>query len=138
MTRFVSSCPEQTEALGRDFVRTLKSGTVVCLNGEMGAGKTVFVRGCLRGLGYDGPVTSPTFALCNVYQCGDKTVSHYDLYRINGEDELFSVGFFDDPSDLIFVEWSRNCEGMPDDAVELDFSYGQSPSERIIFGIAES
>ncbi|MGN0989513.1 MAG: tRNA (adenosine(37)-N6)-threonylcarbamoyltransferase complex ATPase subunit type 1 TsaE [Eubacteriales bacterium] len=132
MAEYVSLSPDMTRELGRKFAPTLKRGTVVCLNGQMGAGKTVFVQGCMEGLGYTGPVTSPTFALCNIYDCGGMTVSHYDLYRISGYDDLFSVGFFDDTSDLIFVEWACNADGLIDDPVEISFRYGDKENERIL------
>ncbi|MCL2603202.1 MAG: tRNA (adenosine(37)-N6)-threonylcarbamoyltransferase complex ATPase subunit type 1 TsaE [Defluviitaleaceae bacterium] len=83
---------EETERFARVFSRGVKAGDVICLSGELGAGKTVFTRGLARGLGYSGRVTSPTFTLMNVYEGGRLTVYHFDLYRLDGEADLEGIG----------------------------------------------
>ena len=85
--------PEQTEQLGADFAKTLSPGDIVAFSGDLGAGKTAFSRGVLRGLGYEGRVTSPTFAIANEYQTPGGPVVHLDLYRLTDPDSLYEIGF---------------------------------------------
>lgn len=97
----------ETEALGAALAATLRPGDVVLVIGEMGAGKTTFVRGALRALGVRGPVTSPTFTLGRRYDDGDVPVSHLDLHRLAtlaGEDPALLEDYIDDEH-VAFVEW---------------------------------
>ncbi len=99
---------EETEALGAALARTLRPGDVVLVIGEMGAGKTTFVRGALRALGVEGPVTSPTFTIGRQYAAADGTeISHLDLHRLatlEGEDPSLLDDYVDDHH-IAFVEW---------------------------------
>ena len=109
-------------ALGAAVAAKLDPGAVVAMTGELGAGKTVFVRGAAAALGYDGPVTSPTFAIVNEYD-GNVPLYHFDMYRIHGEDDLYSTGFYDylDGRSLLFIEWSENIAGsLPEDSIKID------------------
>lgn len=135
----VSKSEGETFDLGKSMAEYLKktapdrtSPFYVSLTGEMGCGKTAFVKGVIAGLGYGGNVTSPTFALCNKYSC-DLTVYHMDLYRISDEDELFAAGLLDnDDADAVFAEWAEIAEdSMPFD-LYVKFSYGSGIEERII------
>jgi tRNA threonylcarbamoyladenosine biosynthesis protein TsaE len=107
----VTEGPAQTEAAGAQLAAGLKPGDVVLVEGEMGAGKTTFVRGAARALGVTGPVTSPTFTLGNRYE-GHVPVAHLDLHRLGtlaGEDP----GLLDDylgPETIAFVEWPEVAE----------------------------
>ncbi len=94
---------------------------VVAFTGAMGAGKTTFISFLCKELGYDGRVTSPTFALMNEY-LGNLPIYHYDMYRISGYDDLYGIGFFDFiDSGLSLIEWSENIKGLlPDDTVYID------------------
>lgn len=127
-----SHSEEETKAIGRRLATETEAETI-CLFGEMGCGKTEFVKGFLEGLGYHGDVTSPTFALCHTYEA-DKTVYHYDLYRLSGYDDLYSIGFFDRPHGTVaLIEWSENAEEyLPDDALRIYFEYGSGETERIL------
>ena len=129
---FFSHSEEDTKALGYRFSQTVTADTL-CLFGEMGCGKTEFVKGFLLGLGYTDDVTSPTFALCHTYDAA-KTVYHYDLYRLSGYDDLYSVGFFDRPEGTVaLIEWSENAEEyLPEDAFRIYFEYGDGVEDRII------
>lgn len=98
---------EETEALGAALARELRAGDVVLVIGEMGAGKTTFVRGALRALGVRGPVTSPTFTLGRRYEDGPIPISHLDLHRLAtlaGEDPALLEDYVDD-GHIAFVEW---------------------------------
>ena len=104
--RRTTSSPAETEAAGAELAARLRPGDIVLVSGELGSGKTTFVRGAARALGVDGPVTSPTFALGQLYG-GRVEVAHLDLYRLEslaGEDP----GLLDDyltPDRIGFVEW---------------------------------
>ena len=129
---YYSHSEEETRELGRRFSKTATYDTI-CLFGEMGCGKTQFIKGFLEGLSYTGDVTSPTFALCHRYEA-DKVVYHYDLYRLSGYDDLYSVGFFDrEPDAVTLIEWSENAEEfLPEDALRLHFEYGTELNDRVI------
>ncbi len=129
---YYSHSEAETMALAARLTTQI-SGGQICLFGEMGTGKTVFVRGFLKAMGYTGEVTSPTFALCHRYSTS-KTVLHYDLYRLNGYDDLYSIGFFDEPEDTIqLIEWSENAEDyLAPNHISVYFSYGKQPKERVL------
>lgn len=130
--KYITKAPEETEKLGAEFASKLQKGDTVCLDGEMGAGKTVFVQGCAKALGYADAVTSPTFTLCNEYITNGLKILHYDLYRIEDEDDLFSVGFYDNDGDIVFVEWAGNADITDRKCIHLKFSYGSGENERNI------
>ena len=97
-----------TEAVAADLARSLVAGDVIALHGDLGAGKTQFVRGLLRGLGGDPRlVSSPTYVLLNVYPGGRLTLYHLDAYRTAGGDDLAGVGFDEllDQGGVVAVEW---------------------------------
>ena len=101
----------ETEALGETLARRLGPGDVVAYRGDLGAGKTAFTRGLARGLGCTGLVTSPTFTVVNEYE-GRLPLFHFDLYRLEGEDALYDVGWEDylDRGGVCAVEWSERAE----------------------------
>lgn len=110
----VVSCGEaQTLEFGKKLGRLLKQPTLVLLQGDLGAGKTVFARGIARGLGVDSdiPITSPTFTLMNHYQAR-LDLYHFDLYRLSDPDELFELGFDDyaHGSGVALVEWPEKLD----------------------------
>ena len=101
----------ETEALGETLARRLGPGDVVAYRGDLGAGKTAFTRGLARGLGCTGRVTSPTFTVVNEYE-GRLPLFHFDLYRLEGEDALYDIGWEDylDRGGVCAVEWSERAE----------------------------
>jgi tRNA threonylcarbamoyladenosine biosynthesis protein TsaE len=106
---FVTDGPEGTERAGAELAAGLKPGDVVLVSGELGAGKTTFVRGALRSLGVTGPITSPTFVVGHLY---DGPFAHLDLYRLAGMDAE-DPGLLDDyfaPDAIVFVEWPEHAE----------------------------
>ncbi len=119
----IDSCSrEQTEKTGYNLGASLPYGRVVAIFGDLGAGKTAFTSGFVRGMGIGAFVSSPTFALVNDYSEGDKKVYHFDMYRISGWDDLYSTGYFDylDEGATLIIEWSENIESvLPDDCVRV-------------------
>lgn len=108
MTQFTTQSVPQTEEVAAELARTLTGGEVLLLSGGLGAGKTAFVRGLVRGLGGDeNEVSSPTFALMNQYE-GRLTVRHFDLYRLSDAEEVYDLGFdeiFRAGDGVCAVEW---------------------------------
>ena len=111
MSEFITNSERETEELGRRFAEKLPDGTVVAMYGDLGAGKTAFVRGMARGLGLDCRVSSPTFTIVNEY-LGPRELIHFDMYRLSGADELFDIGWEDylNRGAICAVEWSENVE----------------------------
>jgi tRNA threonylcarbamoyladenosine biosynthesis protein TsaE len=112
--------PGATERAGAALAAELRPGDVVLVSGELGSGKTTFVRGALHALGVDGPVTSPTFVVGHAYEGANGPVSHLDLYRLAGmgdEDPGLLDPFFS-PDAIVFVEWPEHGPGAwPDERV---------------------
>jgi tRNA threonylcarbamoyladenosine biosynthesis protein TsaE len=105
---FVSRSPEETEAFGARVGATLARGAVLGLSGDLGAGKTAFVRGLARGLGFAGRVHSPTFALFHHYRGGRLDLFHLDLYRLNSPDDVRGAGLEEyllRPEGVTIAEW---------------------------------
>lgn len=123
--------PEDTEALARAVAGSLlelsrQAPVCVALQGELGAGKTSWVRAMLQGSGYAGRVVSPTYTLLEPYSLGEFTVLHLDLYRLSDPGELEFLGLADmvAPLTVICAEWPERGEGvLPAPDLELRFSY---------------
>jgi tRNA threonylcarbamoyladenosine biosynthesis protein TsaE len=98
--------------VGAALAATLHSGDVVLLEGEMGAGKTTFVRGAARALGFEGPVTSPTFTIGRRYEGGRLPISHLDLHRLSGlaDEDPALLDDYLTPDAIAFVEWPEIAE----------------------------
>ena len=118
-TRITRSAAE-TAQLAQMVGKKLHEGTVVCLDGDLGAGKTLFVQNVAKMLGVEGEVTSPTFNLMNVYE-GICPIYHFDLYRLETEEELEDIGFYEyteDPEGIVVIEWSDKFpQCMPEERV---------------------
>jgi tRNA threonylcarbamoyladenosine biosynthesis protein TsaE len=126
LTGRLTEGPEATAALGADLAATLRPGDVVLVSGELGAGKSTFVRGAAAALGVADPVVSPTFTLGRLYRGRGGPVAHIDLYRLEdmGAEE---PGLLDDyltPAAIAFVEW-------PERAPELDLVAGVRVAARV-------
>ena len=134
MLSFVSSSVSDTEAIAEKLGRSVKAGTVIAYFGGLGMGKTAFTRGLARGMGITADVASPTFAIVNDYG-GNPPLVHFDMYKVESWDDLYSSGFFDylDMGAVLAVEWSENIENaLPEDAVRVTIRQGTSENERII------
>lgn len=122
---YISNSEEQTEQIGATVAEALKGGETIAFYGGLGMGKTCFVRGLAKGLGYTGSVSSPTFAIVNEYKGGKFDLYHFDMYRISNWEDLFSTGFYDylEYDNVIAVEWSENIEAaLPDNTVRITFT----------------
>ena len=112
MTTFISHGPVETEALGEKFGRAAQPGLVLALSGDLGAGKTQFVKGLARGLGVTTRVYSPTFTLVNEYGGGRLKLFHLDLYRLETPAQILSAGIeeFLSPDGVAVIEWAERLE----------------------------
>ena len=131
----VTNSPEETEALGASLAGKLEPGTVIAFTGDLGAGKTAFVRGLARGLGVRERVTSPTFTIVNEYEGGRLPLFHFDMYRLGSADELFDIGWEDylARGGVCAVEWSENvADALDDDCLRVDIRRGEGDDQRII------
>ena len=119
MQEYLTHSEAETEQAGADFARALPDGKVVAMYGELGSGKTAFVRGMARGMGLTCRVSSPTFTIVNEYE-GPRELIHFDMYRLGSADELFDIGWEDYLSrgGVCAVEWSENVtDALPEDTV---------------------
>ena len=121
---------KETKKLAKKFARTLVGGDVVLLNGDLGAGKTTFVKWVAKALGVKDEVTSPTFTIMKEYQGKRYRLYHFDMYRLDGSDESTGFGFDDyimkkDYNALIFIEWSERVKDL------LDGKYIQVDIKRV-------
>lgn len=107
---YITTTPEQTEALGEALGKRLRGGEIIAYIGGLGAGKTAFTRGLARGLGISVRVTSPTYTIVNEYLGGRLPLFHFDMYRLESEDDLFDIGWEDYllRGGVCAVEWSEN------------------------------
>jgi len=112
MATFISHSPADTEAFGEQFGRAAQRGLVIALAGDLGAGKTQFVRGVARGLGCAGRVHSPTFTLVNEYGGGRLKCFHLDLYRLETPEQIFSAGIEEylTPDGVSVIEWAERLK----------------------------
>ena len=110
MTEIITRSPEETENFAEKLAEKFSGGEIVAFRGSMGMGKTCFTRGLARGLGFEGSVTSPTFALVNEYIGGRLPLYHFDMYRVSGWEDLYSTGYFEYMEDggVLAIEWSEN------------------------------
>ena len=129
----VTHAPQETAALAERLGAAAEAGTVLCLVGDLGAGKTLFTQGFARGLGVMEEVTSPTFALMNQY-CGRLPVTHFDLYRLEREEELDEIGFYEfaEPSGgVVLIEWADKFpDALPKPHIRLEIERGDTEDER--------
>ena len=113
MATIISHSSAETAALGEEWGRTASSGLVIGLCGDLGAGKTQFVKGLARGLGIEARVQSPTFALVNIYTGGRLTLFHLDLYRLDTPEQIAAAGLEEylRPAGVTVIEWAERWFG---------------------------
>lgn len=125
MSRIINS-PEEMEAFGGELLATLPTPAVIYLCGELGTGKTTFVRGALRSIGYQGLVKSPTFTVVESYLIGKQPIHHFDLYRISDPEELDFIGIRDYASDnsITIFEWPEKGQAfIPPSTLKITLSH---------------
>lgn len=129
----VCALPENTRALGHALAQTLAAGSVVSLEGPLGAGKTQFAGGIVRGLGCEGEASSPSFALMHEYSGGRLPVFHFDFYRLDDVTELLTSGFDDCvPAGVTIAEWGDKFpEVFPPGTLRLQFELLPEGGRRI-------
>lgn len=130
----LSSSPEETENAGKALAAKLRAGDFIAMRGDLGAGKTAFVRGLASVLCPGAKVSSPTYTIVNTYR-GEMTLYHFDMYRIDGEESLYSTGFFDylDAGGICVAEWSEKMEDfVPDSAYTVTIEKLGENDRRII------
>lgn len=134
MASIISHSAEETFALGREFAARARRGDVLALAGDLGAGKTHFVKGLAAGLGIAAPVTSPTFTLIHEYPSGRLPLFHIDCYRLETADELLGIGIDEylRADGITVIEWAdKFTELLPADAQWIRFSVGENDAREI-------
>ncbi len=123
VTEFESGTPEETYEFGMKLGREARPGQVYTLNGDLGAGKTVFAKGFAKGLGIDDTVSSPTFTILQVYESGRCPLYHFDVYRIADSSEMDEIGFdeYVYSEGISLIEWADNIEDiLPEKYIRVD------------------
>ncbi|MBR3593197.1 MAG: tRNA (adenosine(37)-N6)-threonylcarbamoyltransferase complex ATPase subunit type 1 TsaE [Clostridia bacterium] len=132
---YITKSASETKAFAKVLSGKLPKGTVIAFEGDLGAGKTYFTHGLCEGLEFTGEVSSPTFAIVNVYEGGRMPVYHFDMYRISGWDDLETTGYFDytDQGDgLTVVEWSENIHSaLPENTIFINIEKLDENSRKI-------
>ena len=142
LKEIITNSPEETEKVGFDVAELIKNDTTlpsfIALYGDLGVGKTAFVRGFTKLFSPNALVRSPTFALVNEYPSKEsRRVFHFDMYRITGEDDLYSIGYYDylDDGSICLVEWSENIPyAIPNEHIRVEIikTNLDTPNERKI------
>ncbi len=143
--------PEETARFAERFVHALAdseqhrgTATLVALSGDLGAGKTTFTQGIAKALGVEDRVTSPTFVIERIYRLPEtapwKQLVHIDAYRLSGDEELGTIGWYDiatDPRNIVFMEWpERVHRGVPERAIRIEFEEVDENTRNIkVFGL---
>ena len=133
LQKFITHSEKETRMVGKELAQSLNGG-VVAFFGDLGAGKTTFVRGMCEGLAYQGEVSSPTFAIVHEYVGGRVALYQFDMYRVESVDDLSACGFYDYlDQGILAIEWSENVlDALPKDAVIVRMTYGEQENDRII------
>lgn len=135
MIQYISHSEAETIAYSAQFSANLKENNVICFFGDLGAGKTTFIKGMIRALSGDETisVSSPTFVYLNIYE-GSKSIYHFDLYRLNGVDEFLTMGFDDyfTAGGICCIEWSERIEKLlPADCICVQMTHEAENCRRI-------
>lgn len=121
----ITTSAKETRALGARLAASLRPGDVLLLFGDMGAGKSELTRGIASGLGIDGPVSSPSFTILQVYEDGRVPLYHFDWYRMESVEELYELGMEEylGGDGIAVVEWPTRCpEAVPESYLEITFT----------------
>lgn len=124
MKKIISNSEEETKLIGRKFAKDLKKGDVIVLTGDLGSGKTKFTEGVLQFFDLENEISSPTFNIVNEYVNKDVNVYHFDVYRLEDEDEFYAIGgeeYF--KKGICLIEWGEMIESaLPNKYIQISFS----------------
>lgn len=124
MERLISNSENETKLIGKKFAEKLKKGDVVILTGDLGSGKTKFTEGVLQYFELDNEISSPTFTIVNEYANEKETIYHFDVYRLEDEDEFYAIGgeeYFQ--KGICLIEWGEMIEkALPNKYIHISFS----------------
>ena len=132
-SQYISNSASETEKVGIKFAEFVSEGDIFALTGDLASGKTTFLRGVIKGLGYDGPVTSPTFTLINEYSAVNRII-HIDCYREHNIERWIDLGIIEyfNNNYIVFIEWADILYPMlPENITKMNF-YRSSENVRII------
>lgn len=132
MIKYISKNIYDTEHIGEEIGKRLQGTEVIALFGGLGMGKTALTRGIAKAAGCGDCVSSPTFAIVNEYR-GRFKIYHFDMYRIESWDDLYSIGFFDYlETGVLIIEWSENIEAvLPENCIRITIEKGEMENSRI-------
>jgi tRNA threonylcarbamoyladenosine biosynthesis protein TsaE len=128
----------KTAELAKNFSKILKKSDVIFLHGEIGVGKTTFIRHLINSFQINNnlnptEVTSPTFNLVNEYDLGIFIIQHYDLYRLKSSEEIKNIGLLENSKEILtLIEWPEKIEKKIDNKIDLFFEYGEDMSKRFL------
>ncbi len=133
---YLSHSTGESDQIAEKIAAVLKPGDIIVLRGELGSGKTQFVKACLAYFEYEGPVSSPTFAIANFYRTSRCLVIHTDLYRVKSYQELSELGFDDYvPEAITFVEWGDKFTDFFDDYLTVSFDLVEDAPDHRMIGV---
>lgn len=132
---YLSKSPEETLNFAKNFAKKIKPGDIIALNGNLGTGKTIFVKGICEAFDAKTNPLSPTFSIVNEYQ-GTFTIYHFDFYRIKNYAELFDIGiedYFNEEDSISIIEWANMFnEILPIPRIEVLLEFGEIENDRLI------
>ncbi len=135
--QFISKSQQQTFEFGQIIGKSLKGGEVITLDGELGAGKTVFTKGLATALGIEDEITSPTFTILNIYENKPLTLYHYDAYRLKSGEEAYGSGLTDylcARDGVCVIEWAQNIKSaLPKKLIKIQINYLNATEREIIY-----
>ena len=141
MEKLISHSENETKLIGKKFAEKLKKGDVIVLTGELGSGKTKFTEGDLDHFGLENEISSPTFNIVNEYISKNINIYHFDVYRLEDEDEFYAIGgeeYFD--KGICLIEWGEMIESvLPKKYIHITFNrnYENDDSREIVFEYIE-
>ena len=132
--KYTSKSEEETMEVAENIESEKWAGMVICLNGELGSGKTVFVKGFARALGIKDTITSPTFNLIKEYKDGEMPLYHMDVYRLEKDDEEFGLNDYLNLEGVIIIEWPEMIENqLPDERLDVHIKVLDETTRVLVF-----
>lgn len=134
MLQIISHSEDETKEIGKKLAQQLNKGDIICLKGDLGAGKTLLSKAIAKAFGVKEPVTSPTFTIIHEYQ-GRLPLYHFDVYRIHDTDEMYEIGVEEYlyGEGVCLIEWADKIEEiLPEESIWIELSRGVNDNERIL------